>query len=258
MPIHSIHSRLPGSRILAVVTVLLAGLALLAPGVQAANPTLDAYAQSTLKDLAASIDVLSKNDQELDKMGKGFRDAYTLTSQEISFKEPGLGRFEGKKGVLTVRRVTTLRQQLFEVPLLRVRKVEDISTKPGKADSVADLGLITPAWADGVESKWLRAEQRDGKMLQGFDVWSKSDPQSRHTLWIDPVTKTVVEHIHFHRNPGKTGFRKRLVYSEVKQVNGVWVPTRVSLYNSENKLAAVMRYERVRVNTGLSDSLFRI
>lgn len=251
---HRVSRRL----VLGALATLLGAAPFLALPVQAANPSLDSYAQAGLKDLAASIDVVSKNDRELDKMGKGYRDAYTLSSQEISFKEPGLGRFEGKKGILTVRRITTPNRQLFEVPTLRVRKVEDISTKPGKADSVADLGLITPAWADSVESKWLRTEQREGKTLQGFDVWSKSDPLSRHTLWIDPATKTVVEHVHFHRNPSKTGFRKRLVYSEVKQVNGVWVPTRVSLYNSENKLAAVMRYERVRVNTGLSDNLFRI
>jgi hypothetical protein len=251
---------LPASGRLAAgaLTVLLTGATLLTGPVRAANPTLESYAQASLKDLSAGIEVISKNDRELEKIGKGYTDAYTLTSQEISFKEPGLGRFQGKKGVLSVRRITTPRQQLFEVPLLRVRKVEDISKKPGKADTVADLGLITPGWADSVESKWLRAEQRDGKTLQGFDVWSKSDPLSRHTLWVDPTTKTVVEHLHFHRNPSKTGFRKRLVYSEVKQVNGVWVPTRVSLYNSENKLAATMRYDRVRVNTGLADSLFKI
>jgi outer membrane lipoprotein-sorting protein len=42
------------------------------------------------------------------------------------------------------------------------------------------------------------------------------------------------------------------------QVAGVWVPTRIEVYNGEGRLAAVTQYKQVKVNTGLSESLFRI
>ena len=38
----------------------------------------------------------------------------------------------------------------------------------------------------------------------------------------------------------------------------MWVPTRLELYNAQGRLAAVTRYAQVKVNTGLSESLFRI
>ena len=45
---------------------------------------------------------------------------------------------------------------------------------------------------------------------------------------------------------------------EPTRIAGVWVPTRTEVYNASGRLAAVTRYTSVKVNTGLSESLFRI
>jgi outer membrane lipoprotein-sorting protein len=235
---------------------VLAALFLCAARPARAQKALSDYVQANLKDLSASVDVVSKNDAELEKIGKGYVDAYRLGKQEIWSKEPSRMRFQGKQGVFVIRYVTNGGRKLTEVPTLRIHKVEDISTEPGKADSISDLGIVTTAWAERVESRWLRTENRDGKALQVFEVWYKEDPHARHTLWLDPTTKTIVEHIHHYRVRNKPGFRKRLVYSDLKQVNGVWVPTKVSMYNTDDKLAGVLRYDGIKVNTGLADSLF--
>jgi outer membrane lipoprotein-sorting protein len=229
--------------------------ALLLSGPAQAQKSLDAFTQPGLKDLSAGIQVVSKNNQELKKIGKDYVDAYTLSNEEIQCKEPGKVRFQGKRGLLTLRTITNGNRKLTEVPPLH-HHVENLRAKPGKGDSISDLGVITPAWADRVESRWLRAENRAGKTLQVFEYWYKEDPGALHTLWVDPATKTIVEHVYHNRNKKKPGFRKRLVYSEVKQVNGVSVPTRMTLYNGENKEAASMRYDRVQVNTNLKDGLF--
>jgi hypothetical protein len=224
-----------------------------------AQKSLREYAQPALNDLTASVAVVTKNPTELNKIGKGYADAYTLDDQQISFKDPGKVRFQGKRGLLHINRVTNASRQLFEVTgvaFLKHRKVEDLNDSPGKADSIVDLGVLTPAFVESVESHWLRREERDGKMLQVFQFWHKIDPAAKHTLWIDPSTKTVVEHVVYHRDPKKIGFRKRFVFSDVKQVSGVFVPSKVSLYNGENKLAGVMRYDGIRVNSGLADKLF--
>ncbi len=226
-----------------------------APSVSA-QKSLDAFAQTALQDLAASVDVISKNDRELSKIGKGYVDVYGLTSQELWVKDPDRVVFQGKKGILTLRYVTNPPRKLTEVATLRIRKVEDISKEPGKGDSIADFGVVTRNWATKVQSKWLRVEQRDGKSLQVFEVWEASDPLYKNTIWIDPATRTLVERIAHHRNPNKPGFKKRFVFSEPKQYSGAWVPTRVDLYNGEGKLAASMRYESIRVNSGLQDKLF--
>jgi hypothetical protein len=223
----------------------------------AAQKGLDAYCQTSFRDAAATIDILSHNDKELGKIGKGYVQAYGLKSQEIWCKEPNQVRFQGKKGFFTIRYVTSGTRKLTEVPTLRIHKVENISKEPGKGDSIADLGVITPSWADAVEARWVRADTMSGKPVQVFEYWRKEDPRSKHTVSIDPTTRTIVENISHHRSKKKPGFKKRLVYSETKQISGVWMPTKVSIYNGENKLAAEMRYESIKINSGLDDKLFK-
>lgn len=215
------------------------------------------YAQTALRDLTADVDVISKNNHELKKIGKGYVDGYSLSSQEFWWSVPDRVRFQGKKGLLTVRRITNGDRMLLEVPPLH-RKVSDLSKKPGKGDSIADIGIITADWARDVGSRWLRSETRGGKTMQVFEYWERLDPRYKHTIVIDPQTKTMVERIDHHRNKKAVGFRKRFVYSAVINVNGINMPSRVELYNSENRLGAVMKYEKVRVNTNLSDNLFKI
>ena len=50
----------------------------------------------------------------------------------------------------------------------------------------------------------------------------------------------------------------RYVLKQPIQVVGIWVPTRLEVYSADGHLAAVTRYASVKVNTGLSESLFRL
>jgi hypothetical protein len=235
-----------------------AGVLLLHAGPAHAQKNLDAFAQPALKDLTAGVRVLSHNSRELRKIGKSFEEGYKLERQEISCKEPGMVRYQGKKGLLTLRYITNGNRRLSEVSTFRIRKNEDISKEPNKGETIADLGVITPAWVDRVESKWLRTEERGGKRVEVFQYWYKEDPRYLHTIVVDPTTKTIIETTAHHRSRKKPGFKKRFVYSEVTRINGVNLPQRVGVYNGENKLAAELRYEGIRVNTGLPDTLFKL
>lgn len=249
-------ARLLSTARIAALTVSAALGALAALPVQAQKSLAD-YAQPTLKDLTANVKIVSKNNAELKKIGKGYVDGYSLGSQEFWWQQPDRVRFQGKKGLMTVRRITNGSKQLLEVPPLH-RKVTDLTKKPGKGDSISDIGVIAADWVRDVESRWLRNETRGGKTYPVFEYWEKLDPRYKHELIIDPETKTVIERIDHHRNPKTPGFRKRFVYSEVQDVGGVKLPARVEVYNGENKLAAVMKYEKVKVNTNLSDKMFKI
>lgn len=222
----------------------------------AGQENLARYAQPTLQDVTATVKVVGKTDRELAKIGKGYVDAYKLESQELTAKEPDRVRFEGKRGLLTIRYITNGTRKLTQVSTPRINKVDDISKEPAKGDSISDAGLITPAWVARVEDRWLRSETRDGKTLHVFEYFYKEDPKYIHTLWVDPETKTIVERIDHHRSKIKPGFKKRFLYSEVQTVNGVNMPSKVVLLNGENKVAAIMRYDRIKVNTGLPDKLF--
>lgn len=241
---------------LLLIPVLAAVAAVSAPAI-AQQKSLDDFTQPALKDVAASIKVLSHNNAELEKIGKGYQDAYKLTDQEIWCKEPNKVRFQGKNGLMRIKYVTDGYRRLMDVSPLHVHKSEDVAKEPNKAETIADLGVMTPEWVDRVEHRWVRSEKRDNKTLQVFEYWYKADQKAVHTIWVDPATKTIVERISHHRNKNKPGFKKRLVYSDLRQVNGVWLPSLVTIFNGENRQAAQMRYDNVRVNSGLADNLFK-
>lgn len=253
--------RIPVTRSRQVTRFLLpalAGLLCAAGTARAQDPakSLGYYVQNGFRDISTTVAVISKNDRELDKIGAGYVDAYSLSRQTIQAKEPDRFRLEGRKGVFTIRYITSGSRKATQAPSLGIKKVADISKDPARGDNVSDIGLVSQSWADRVQNRWLRTEQRDGKTLQVFQFWYREDPKYRHTIWLDPSTRTMVEHVYHHRGRRQQGFKKRVVYSEPKQINGIWVPTRMTLFNGDNKQAGVIRYDAIKVNSGLPDSLF--
>ena len=223
-----------------------------------AQKSIEPFFQTNLKDLSAEVKVVAKNDTELRKIGKGYVDAYALTDRRFSYKEPGKVRADGKRGLITMRMVTNGDRKLMQISFPPIRRIEDLKKNPGKADSISDLGLLTPDWLPDHEYAWQRTETKDGRNCEVFRVWDKRDPAYKHTYWIDVQTKTLVEHIAHFRNRKKPGFKKRFVFSKPTLVSGVWVPTEMTVYNPEDKPAGTVRYQNLKVNTGLSDSIFKL
>ena len=77
----------------------------------------------------------------------------------------------------------------------------------------------------------------------------------------DPEILQELEHHKIETEGHAQRMRERLeahgaTPSTVKQIGGIWVPTRVTMYNQDNQEAAVMQYDRIKVNSGLPDRLF--
>ncbi|MBI3911873.1 MAG: hypothetical protein HY320_13200 [Armatimonadetes bacterium] len=222
-----------------------------------AQQTLDFYVQRNLRDLQSSAAVISKDDRELAKIGRDFVEAYNLQKREFFLKEPGCVRMQGKKGVVTVRFITNGNRKLTEVSSLHIHSVKDLTQAPDEGETALDFGLITPSVLEKMDGRFLRMEPRGGKNCAVFEMWFRAQPRPKHTVWLDPATKTVVDHIEHHRGRRRPGFKKRFAFSEVRQIGGVNVPARVDIYNGENQLAGSSRYENIRVNVGLDDKLFQ-
>jgi outer membrane lipoprotein-sorting protein len=200
--------------------------------------------------------VVQKSDPALKEIGPGFEKGYRFKKSDISLKEPGKARVEGKYGILSVLYITNGDRKLQSVPSLRIRKVKNIAAKPGEKQTPLDIGIVTPALANQFTTQFLRHETRGAKKLAVFEVAYKAETGGRkHHVWIDPNTRTVVEHQVFHR---RGGVKMRYLFHEpVKYASNVWLPSRMELFNGSGKLAAVTRYENIRVNSGLAESLFQ-
>jgi hypothetical protein len=214
-------------------------------------------AQPALRDFTASGMILQKNDAELHKIGRDFAQGYRFRETLIQYKEPQKLRVDAKAGFLSVRYIINGTRKATQVPGLHVNVEKDIAGHPGERQGMLDSGVLTPGFlSDSVASRFAGRRKLDGQSVPVFEFWYTADVRSRHhLLWIDPVKRIVLRHDvdDRHGNPWL-----RYVLKQPIQVAGIWVPTRLEVYNAEGRLAAVTRYIRVKVNTGLSDSLFRI
>jgi hypothetical protein len=232
---------------------LLASFAL-ASGVRA-EEALGNYAQPALRDFAATGSVLQKDDAELRKIDKNFVQGYRFRESLIQYKEPLKLRVDSKAGLFTVRYVINGKRKSTQFAGLH--KVKDITGRPGEEQSMLDSGIITPGFlADNVESRIVGQQTLDGRKVPVFEFWYTDEPHSRHHfVWMDPVKKIVLRH---DVNNRSGGLKMRFMFKQPSRVAGVWVPRRIEVYNPEGRLAAVTQYTSIRVNTGLSESLFRI
>jgi len=220
-----------------------------------AEPALSDYAQPALRDFSAAASIVSKNDDELRKIDNSYVQSYRFRESLIQYKEPMKLRVDAKAGFISIRYVINGKRKSTRG--MGLNKVKDITGRPGEEQSMLDSGVITPGFlADAVAARFLGLQTLDKRKVPAFEFWYTDEPNSRHHfIWVDPAKRYILRHDVHHRSGG---LKMRFVYQQPTQVGGVWIPTRVGMYNAENRLAGLTRYTNIKVNTGLSESLFRI
>jgi hypothetical protein len=221
-----------------------------------AEETLRDFAQPELRDFTASGAIVQKNNAVLQQIGRNFAQGYRVRESLIRYKEPMKLRVDAKAGFLSVRYIIDGNRKATQVPMLHINKVKDITGHPGEGQGMLDSGIITPSFlAHGVALRFVGRKELDGHPVPVFEFWYTADKLSRHhLLWMDPEKRIILRHDVDDRH-GHPWVRYML--KQPIQVAGVWVPTRLEVYSEDGHLAAVTRYTGVKVNSGLSDSLFR-
>lgn len=211
------------------------------------------YVQTRLRDLRATVRQQTANQRELEKINKDFANSYRIKQMTARYKEPSKMRLESKVGVVNV--VYIINGNYKHVSAGPIKNTDDISNAPGKRQSLMDFGILTPSFMKLVNAKFLRYDYEGGVRYPVFELtWAHSDT-SKHIVWMDGKTRTVVKR-QWYNQQGK--LMATFYYKEPKEVApGVWVPTRVEVYNAEGKLGGVTTYVELHVNEGLPDSLFQ-
>lgn len=232
----------------------LIGLCLCASLAWAQSQDIDDYVQTRLRDLRATIRQQNANQRELEKINKDFANSYRIKQMTARYKEPIRMRLESKVGVVNV--VYIINGNRKYVSAGPIKNTDDITNAPGKRQSLMDFGILTPGFMQLVNAKFLRHDHEGGVRYPVFELtWNNSDDTSKHLVWMDNKTRTVVKR-QWYNQQGKL---MAVFYykNPVEVAPGIWVPTRVEVYNAEGKLGGVTTYVNVFVNEGLSDSLFQ-
>lgn len=222
---------------------------------QTSAPKFDDFVQNKMKDLRMTVRSEAVRLGELRKINTDFANAYRFRQMEAYYEEPGKIRLESEVMNRKVTYVINNDKKLVIAPNQRV--TEDVSNSPGKRQSMMDFGVITPFTASRMNKKYLRQEQRDGKTLFVFELtWNYGDDDARHIVWMDPKTKLTVRREWFDRwGRHMANFEYK---DPVEVAPGVWMPSKVEVFNGGNRFGGRTVQQNIRVNQGLKDTLFKI
>lgn len=236
----------PGKYIAATLALTTA----LAAAAQAA-PEIGSLTSANIKTMSASSEIVTENQGELKKIGGDISLAYRLHRGSMVYEQPGKLRIEASiPHLLTGYYVINGDKKLTVAPF--VHKVQDTTGAPGKRQTLLDFGLVPPELLSDYNATFLRRENG----LLCFQISPKQVGETQKDLvWIDPTTHITTQRYNYDRNGRLT---KWFLYKNpVLIAPGIYVPTRVELYNTQNKLAGATVYQNIKVNQPVSESLFK-
>ncbi|MHB0913381.1 MAG: outer membrane lipoprotein-sorting protein [Armatimonadota bacterium] len=207
------------------------------------------------KDIRLTCKVLQANQKELKKIGKDFPKSYEFKSSKVLFKAPDKMKMEGKLGVVKVRMVINGDQKAIVVPAVHYSDKENIAGEPHKRQTELDIGIVTESlWKDYRVIDTDEEKGSDGPIYRITYVRTNATDK-KQVAWIDARTLKLLK-VDKYESDGK--LESRYLYMKHQKVGCIWVPTRIEVYNCDNKLAGVTAYEDIKVNTGIPDSEFRL
>ena len=224
----------------------------LAPMAVQAAPSIQSLTSTNIKTLQASSEIVTENQDVLKTISGDIALAYRLHRGSLAYAQPGKLRIDASiPHFLTGYYVINGNQKLTVAPF--VHKVQDTTGAPGKRQSLLDFGLVPPELLTDYNATFLRREAG----LICFQLQPKQVGETEKDLvWIDPKTHITTQRYNYGRDGKLTKILRYL--NPLLVAPGIYVPTRVELYNTQNKLAGATVYQNIRVNQPVSSSLFKI
>jgi len=235
-----------------MTTLLAASITVLAAGVQ----TYDSgdIVQSAFKDAKFTARVVKGDQKELKKINDEFGQSYRFTTTNAWVKEPFMLKMEAKVEDATVSYIVNGTMKAYKLGRSATIK-DNVANSPGKRQTIFEFGILTPAlFRDLFDAKFVRVD-RDGALVFDCTYKSKFDDTSRHRIWVDKDKRLVLRRVWYGQEGQQ---RATFIYENPTQQKGVWFPTRCTVKNNDDKVAGVTEYQKMTINGGIADSIFKI
>ncbi len=243
-------SRISGQRQMIIPLLLNATLAL------QATPTIESVWQPKLKDVSFAAKFESYKRSELRKISDDFARSYNFERVKIFVKEPFKVRVEMYADDTEVTYIINGGIQKWRIPKLRQYPKVDVSKSPGRRQTFLDFGFLTPSLFEKFfQSKFVRVDRETKEYVFDLTYVEELNDDVRHRVWMDPEKKVQTKREWYDQ---KGRLKATFFYEKHKLVNGVWVPSAMSVRNAEDKFAARTIYGEPKVNAGINDSIFAV
>lgn len=217
----------------------------------AAAPALDKVATSKIKDMTAVLRVVKVDFEALGKIDKGITTQFrTLKRADVAYQYPNKIRLSNSVAVL----IFNQDMRSVKIPLVRLNKTESVAGQPGQKQSLMALGIFAP---DYLEVNYEPTFQRTEGGRHVYKLTQRNtDNRSHEILWVNPKTHIIEKRVSYNGDNVK---RMETRYLDARQVRpGIWLPTRIEVYNQFGELGGVQSLEDPKVNLGVDASLFAI
>lgn len=195
--------------------------------------------------------------KELQKINKDFASSYRVKSTTVQLKEPFKMRLESEVEGNDITFILNGAYRLFKISPAGIKQKENLAKSPGKRQTLFDYGLITPSLFDNYfQATFVRMDRASGDAVFDVTYVKALDDTTRHRIWVDPIKKYVTKREWYSQNGGN--LMATFTYENAKQFGSIWLPTRLSVANADRKFAGSLNYSNVKVNTGISDNVFKI
>jgi hypothetical protein len=206
-----------------------------------------------LSDISMVGTVTYKDKRAIAKIDSSYARLYDFKSARIFFKDPDKLRMEGKLGMVRFEYIINGWSKIIRAPTVRFTKREDFTGDPAKLQDAFDIGIVTPAlWRNRrIEVIDDPEAAKNGEIKLRLH-WPKGDMIL--LAWLDEKELWLKR---FEKRTASGELQLKAVYLNPRKPGGViWMPTTVELYASDGEKAGATEYTDIKVNSGLSDSLF--
>lgn len=212
--------------------------------------------QTNLDDLSFTASVVSANQRELAKINKDFANSYRFKSTKVQMKEPLKLRLESTVDDMDIVFVLNGATRVVKIPTRGIRNKENLAKAPGKRQTGLDFGFLTPGlFSNLFVAKFVRTDRATGQHVFDLTYPAALEDTSRQRVFVDGAKKMMVKREWYNQ----AGFlNATFIYEEAKQFGSIWLPTKVTVKNSENKVAGTTNYTNIRVNSGIADKQFSV
>lgn len=223
---------------------------------RALSHNLQELVPSRLDSISFVAKIASGNQRELRKISEDLGKSYRFDHANVDIQVPFKIRVESVVDNESVVVTGNGDVQELRVPKAGIHSRQNIRTQPGRRQTFLDFGLIAPGFNHFFDSKFVRVDRATQDDVYDLTYGGAgADDTTRFRIWFNPSRK-MVDRKEWYGQAGQ--LRATFFYLNPVELDHIWVPTELQVRNAEDKLAGVMKFERIRVNPTLSSSLFKI
>ncbi len=227
----------------------------MAIGMGHATPSIEDYMQSNLSDATFVAHIIKGDQRELRKINDSFGQSYRFQSTTIRYKEPFMLRLDATVDDTTILYILNGAIQVMKVPRAHISVKQNLTSSPGRRQSALDFGLLVPSLFKSLySSQFVRLDRATGDPVFDLTYQDRNDT-SRSRIWVDPQRHIVAKREWYNQSGRQLA---TFYYDEPKEENGVWLPTRLTVKNTDDVIAGVTRYDSIQVNPGIPESMFSV